>query len=70
MFFYDEKIDIWKILNICDRFLYCNLIKREVLLYLMVLYKKCESSDLKGRFIVLEVLKIYEYIYKILKKDL
>lgn len=36
----------------------------------MVLYKRCESSDLKGRFIVLEVLKIYEYIYKILKKDL
>lgn len=36
----------------------------------MVLYKRCKSIDLKGRFIVLEVLKIYEYIYKILKKDL
>ncbi|XP_034330104.2 protein O-mannose kinase isoform X2 [Magallana gigas] len=66
---YDEKIDIWKIPNICDRLLYRNSIKREVLPHLTALHKRCESSDPKGRPTALEVLKIYEYTYKILKKD-
>lgn len=66
---YDEKIDIWKIPNICDRLLYRNSIKREVLPHLTALHKRCKSSDPKGRPTALEVLKIYEYTYKILKND-
>ena len=58
---YDEKIDIWKIPDVCKRFL-----KTEDLPNLKTIHEKCKSQDPNKRPTAFNVLKWYENVYQML----
>ncbi|XP_061179482.1 protein O-mannose kinase-like [Saccostrea echinata] len=61
---YDEKIDIWKIPDICIRFLYHKHIKAVVLPHLLNIHSKCKNRNPKDRATAAEVLQVYKHVYQ------
>ena len=60
---YDEKIDIWKIPDVCHYFLNDTTGAESLHFHLFKIHKQCKSNDPQKRPTAKEVLEKYEVLY-------
>ncbi|XP_061179485.1 protein O-mannose kinase-like [Saccostrea echinata] len=61
---YDEKIDIWKIPDVCKSFLHYMPLKIKILPHLKDIHSRCKNKDPQQRPTAVEVLEEYRAVYK------